>query len=237
MPLRRGPTDGPDSGREGGGDPPRGLAKGLPCRILAHVISLEPTSTEGRPVTERTAEIPLGVVIRRQPGVTRWARWTWRAVAVLPGAPPAEWRELRREGEAVEYHAATLSLEVHRAETEAYRVALSREPPSVFVILRPAAEPGAAFPVEVFQVTASAFEAQDYLDSGEEIVEPVPMPPALVAWLSDFVARHHKDEPFVKRKRRPAEADVTEQARGDPRVRGDDVFRSPDPRRRKEKLQ
>lgn len=188
-------------------------------------------------MTEITAEIPVGVVIRKQPGVTRWAKWIWRPVAVLPGAAPAHWHELRREGEAVEYHAATVPLEVHRADTEGYKVALSREPPSVFVILRPAEEPGAAFPVDVFRVAASAYEAQDYLDSGEEIVEPVPMPPALIAWLSDFVARHHKDEPFVKRQRRPAGTGEAEEGRGDPRVRRGDVFRSPDPRRRKERLQ
>ena len=188
-------------------------------------------------MTERTAEIPVGVVIRKQPGVTRWANWIWRPVAVLPGAPPAEWRELRREGDAVEYHAATVTLEVHRAETEGYKVALSREPPSVYVILRPSEDLSAAFPVEVFRVAASAFEAQDYLDSGEEIVEPVAMPPALIAWLTDFVGRHHKEEPFVKRKRRPVETEVSEDVRGDPRVRSDDVFRHPDPRRRKERLQ
>lgn len=191
---------------------------------------------EGRPVSEKTAEItaeiPVGVVIRRQPGVTRWAKWVWRPVGVLPGAAPAEWRELRREGEAVEYHAATLPLELHRAETEGYRVALSREPPSVYVILRQAA-PGAAQPVEVFRVTASAFEAQDYLDSGDEIVEPVPMPPALIAWLSEFVGRHHKDEPFYKRKRTPAAAAGA--GRG-PRVRRPgDVYARPTRGRRGEK--
>ena len=48
-------------------------------------------------------EIPLGVVIRKSPGVTRWAKWSWAAVAVLPGAGPAQWTELRREGDAVDY--------------------------------------------------------------------------------------------------------------------------------------
>jgi len=62
---------------------------------------------------------PLGIVLRRAPGVTRWADWTWTAAAVLPGAGPADWRELRREGAAVEYHAATLTLELHGAETDA----------------------------------------------------------------------------------------------------------------------
>ena len=187
-------------------------------------------------MTGRTAEIRLGVVIRKQPGVTRWAKWIWRPVAVLPGAPPAEWRELRREGEAVEYHAATVTLEVHRAETEAYLAALSGEPPCVYVVLR-SAESG-EHPVEVFRVTASAFEAQDYLDSGEDIVEPVPMPPALVGWLSEFVGRHHRDEEFVKRRRKPATVDKFAEGKGDPRVHGpSDVFLSPAARRRKERLQ
>jgi hypothetical protein len=190
-------------------------------------------------MTDRTATLPLGIVLRRQPGVTRWAKWVWRAAAVLPGAGPADWRELRREGLAVEYHAATLTLELHRAETEAYRVALSTEPPSVYVVLRESedAAEGADAPLTVHRVTASPFEAQDYGDSGEEIVEPVPMPPALVAWVRDFVEAHHVDEPFRKRQRDTATAAGPEEGRGDPRVRSEaDVFLSPGARKRGERL-
>jgi len=176
------------------------------------------------------------VVIRKQPGVTRWAKWVWRAVAVLPGAGPADWRELRREGEAVEYHAATCTLQVHRADTEAYLVALSNDPPSVYVVLRPAADAPMGFDYEVFCVTASAYEAQDYLDSGEEIVEAVPMPPNLIAWLSDFVGRHHREERFVKRRRDRVDIDQVEDGVGDARVRQEDVYRSPTGGRRREKL-
>ena len=178
-------------------------------------------------LSARTAELQVGVVIRRQPGVTRWAKWIWRPVAVLPGAGPADWHEMRRDGEAVEYHAATVTMEVHRKETEGYRVALSNDPPSVYVILRPAEDPDAAHDMEVFRVTASAFEAQDYLDSGEEVVEPVPMPPELIAWLSAFVEMHHEDEVFKKRKRRKWDEDVEDTGRGDVRVTTDDVFRAP----------
>lgn len=186
-------------------------------------------------MSEKTASIPVGVVIRRQPGVTRWARWIWRAVGVLPGAGPADWRELRREGDAVEYHAATFELEVHRAETEAYLVALANHPPSVYVILRPNEDPDAEREVDVFAVTASPFDAQDYQDSGEEIVEPVPMPPALIEWLSDFVARHHKEETFVKRKRREMDLDQVEDGKGDQRIRQEsDVYRSPAGLRRRQ---
>lgn len=181
--------------------------------------------------TERSAILPVGVVLRRQPGATRWQKWVWRATAVLPGAPPAEWRELRREGEAVEYHAATLPLEVHRTETEAYRVALSNEPPVCFVVLRPEEE-GGVHPYKVHAVTASAFEAQDYTDSGEELVEPVPMPPALIAWLSAFVERHHEDEVFVKRQRRGMREGSPDEGLGDARIRQTrDVYRAPGKRR------
>lgn len=172
--------------------------------------------------------MPVGVVVRRQPGVTRWARWVWRPVAVLPGASKATWRELRRAGDAVEYHAATVTLELYRTDTEAYLVSLTMEPPRVFVALRKGHESSPEFPYEVHAVTASAYEAQDYQDSGDEIVEPVPMPPGLVAWVSDFVHRHHDAGTFVKRRRNAVEVDRLQDGKGDARVRQiADVYRAP----------
>ncbi|MEM7508346.1 MAG: DUF3305 domain-containing protein [Pseudomonadota bacterium] len=190
------------------------------------------------PITQKTAEMQVGVVIRRMPGVTRWAKWVWRPTAVLPGANAADWRELRREGEAVEFHAATLPVEIHRAETEAYRVALSDDPPSCWVILRPCEDPQSRHEVAVFGVTVSPFEAQDYADSGEEIVERVPMPAPMIAWLAEFVAQHHVDEPFIKRRRDKTRIDRVEDGKGDARVRQEaDVYRAPGARRAKpEKL-
>ena len=182
----------------------------------------------------RSESIRLGVVLRRQPGMTRWARWVWRVSAVLPGAGPADWRELRREGEVVEYHAATCPLELHRTETEAYLVALSNDPPTVYVVLRPAEAPDAPAPLAVHSVTASPFDAQDHLDSGEEQVEPVPMPPALVAWVADFVARHHAGTPFVKRGRDGAPAEPRGDGKGDARIaQPSDVYRSPASQKRR----
>lgn len=176
---------------------------------------------------ERTATLPVGVVLRRSPGVTRWAKWAWRAEAVLPGAGPGNWTELRREGEVVDYHAATVPLELHRAETEAYMVSLNANPPSVFVILRrPEADPQGR--PEVVAVTASAYLAQDHTDNGEDIVEPVPMPEGLEAWIGAFCDRHHSDEQFVKRKRRPHFEDRKDDGKGDARVRqAADVYRAP----------
>ena len=171
--------------------------------------------------------LPLGVVLRRAPGVTRWKKWSWKAVAVLPGAGTADWREMRRQGDWVEYHAATVSLDLHGAETEAYKNALSDSPPSVFVVLRQEEGSDGERP-SVLLVTASPYEAQDYADSGEEIVEKVPMPPGLVAWVRDFVEQHHVEEEFVKRKRDRKRVDLVEDGVGDVRIQQvTDVYRAP----------
>lgn len=176
--------------------------------------------------------MPVGVVLRRAPGVTRWVPWVWTATAVLPGAGAAEWKVLRREGEATEYHAATLTLELHGAETEAYLHGISAEVPSLYVVMREAA--GQDCPLDVVLVTASPYEAQDYTDSGEEIVEKVPMPHGLVAWVRDFVEEFHQDEEFVKRKRDRKRIDLTQDGIGDPRVgKTADVYASPALKRRR----
>lgn len=177
----------------------------------------------------REITMPLGVVVRRQPGVTRWAKWVWRPVAVLPGAGPADWKLLREEeGGAAEYHAATVPLTLHRAVVEGYKVSLSMTPPAVFVVLRRDERPEAPMPWSVHEVTASAYEAQNYLDAAEDIIEAVVMPPVLEAWTRAFTDEHFHEEPFVKRQRDGRGGDRrAPQGRGDPRIRGADVFRAP----------
>ncbi|MEM1428953.1 MAG: DUF3305 domain-containing protein [Pseudomonadota bacterium] len=172
--------------------------------------------------------LPVGIVIRRTPGATQWARYAWKAVAVLPGAGPADWQELRREGDAIEYHAATVPLELWRTDTDAYRTALSAEIPTLGIVMNDHGER-----LEVLLATASPYETQDYLDSGEELVELVPMPPMLVALLRDFIAEHHVEEPFKKRRRDKKRVDLQEDGIGDARIRQtSDVYRAPGTRRR-----
>ncbi len=170
--------------------------------------------------------MPLGVVIRKSPGVTPWARWCWRAVAVLPGAGAANWAELRREGEAVEYHAATPTLTLWATEAEAYLANLSDRIPSIYVLLRDEA-PGAA-PFEVVLVTASPYEGQDYADNGEDLVEKVAMPAGLIAWVRDFAQTHRADRAFIKRRRDRVSVDLHDDGKGDARIaQASDVYRAP----------
>jgi len=185
-------------------------------------------------MTEKMISMPIGVVVRRTPGVTRWVKHAWRAVAVLPGAGPADWKELRRDGEAVEFHAGTAEMELWRTDTEAYLVALSNDPPSVYVVMRESDDPEATHELELVGVTASPYEAQDHADTGEEIVEQVPAPPGLIAWISGFIERHHVEEEFIKRKRDKRRIDLVEDGRGDERIaQAGDVFRSPTSKRRR----
>lgn len=169
--------------------------------------------------------MPLGIVIRRVPGVTRWASHVWQAVAVLPGAGPADWKEMRRDGEAIEFHAATLPLELFRTDTEAYLHGLSANQPAIYVVMR---QSETDHPLDVVLVTASPYEAQDYADTGEELVEKVPMPEGLVAWIRDYVEEHHEDEVFIKRRRDKRRVDLKEDGIGDARIRQTaDVYRAP----------
>jgi len=175
--------------------------------------------------------MPVGIVVRRAPGATKWARWAWKAVSVLPGADAADWRVLREEGESTLYHAATPELELHASETEAYLHGLNAKVPSVYVILRDG--DSAERPLDVVLVTASPYEAQDYADSGEEIVEKIAMPPALLDWVRDFVESHHTEETFRKRRRDRVDVDRVQDGIGDPRIpQMRDVYRAPRPSRK-----
>jgi len=175
--------------------------------------------------------VPVGVVIRRTPGVTSWQKWNWVASGVLLGAGPSDWRVLRSDGDVVEYHGGTVHLELHGAEAEAYDHNLKSRVPCLYVVMRPGE--GDA-PFDILLVTASPYEAQDYTDSGEEIVEKVPMPPAMLAMVQRFVAEHHREEAFVKRRRDKTRVDLVQDGIGDPRIgKAADIYASPGLKRRR----
>lgn len=174
---------------------------------------------------QKSISVPLGIVVRRVPGVTRWAKYVWKAVGVLPGAGEANWKELRSDGNAVEFHAATVPLELYRTDTEAYKSGLSTRVPSVYVVMRETEDDR---PLEIVLATVSPYEAQDYADTGEELVEKVAMPEGLIAFVRDYIELHHEDEVFVKRRRNKTRVDLKEDGIGDARIRQvTDVYRAP----------
>lgn len=185
------------------------------------------TLPENSPALDgKSSTLDIGVVVRRTSGVTRWAAWYWKVVDVLPGAAAANWKVLRRDGDATDFHATTLPMTLHHTDTEAYVHALEADHPGIFVIMRPSGD--TEFPYEPFCVTASAYEAQDFTDSAEELVEKIPMSPGLLDWVARFVDTHHEPEVFVKRKRNKHRQELVEDGKGDRRIRQQsDVFRAP----------
>lgn len=176
----------------------------------------------------KAMNIPLGVILRRKPGVTRWAKWAWEAVAVVPNAGPGGFRVLREDGDTTDYHAATVLLDLHHTEVESYRISLMMTPPSVFVVMLKGDDAGNDHGIDVHLVTASADRAQQYQDSDEMIVAPVPMPDALLATVKEFCDAHYRESTFMKRKRDKKRVDRVEDGIGDPRIRQTaDVYRSP----------
>ena len=151
--------------------------------------------------------MPMGVVVERRDSNNQWIDFDWRVVSVLPGAAEInDWVELRsgtdEQGGWVQYHAATLPLEIFRKETEGYKFNLTLEQPSIFIVMRESDDEEDEHDVFPFLVTVCPYEAQDYLDSSEEVVDNVPMPETVMAWLADYIEQHHVDEPFKKRKRK-----------------------------------
>lgn len=145
------------------------------------------------------AAMPISVVVERRASDSPWLDHIWRAIGVLPHAAP-ERAKLLAEGEGwVQYQADTPDLELFRGETEGYLTNLSQTPPVVYVVLR-RNEDGDGLEFEPFLATACPYEAMGYTAGGDEIVEGVPMPPEILVWVRDFVARHHVDQPFLKRK-------------------------------------
>ena len=158
---------------------------------------------------ENQETIQIGVILERREIDHPWQDHSWSAVAVMPGAAALdEWRLLASDEGWAQYHAATLPLELHRSDTEAYRTNLADNPPRVYVVLREDEDDeDEDHELSPFLVTVSSYEAQDYLDSGEDIVDGVTMPDSVIAWVQAFIDAHHVDKPFIKRKRRRHEID------------------------------
>jgi hypothetical protein len=149
----------------------------------------------------------VGVVLERRRLNSPWQDHAWLPVAVVPGVPAGEGGRVLREGEGWrQVYAGDWPIELFRKETASYRFNLASAEPRVYVVLR--RDGDAELPWRPILVTVAADEAQAMAESGEDIVEGVPMPDTVRAWVEAFVAEHHVEEPFYKRRRKPHRADA-----------------------------
>ncbi len=150
-------------------------------------------------MTEATANFTVGVVLERRPAVTQWADVVWRALAVLPGVPDlAPGTKLWANDGGEQFFAGAFDVDLHRTDTPTYRDNLATSAPLVWVILRPNES---AMP-HVAAVTVDPAEGEAYSETGTLQVESVPMPPEIAGVVAAFVAEHHVEREFIKRKRR-----------------------------------
>lgn len=153
-----------------------------------------------------TIRVPVGVVVERRPGVTPWADFAWSAREVLVDVPAAApWSVLREDGGRTLFFAGAAEVALHPTDTDNYIHALQQDPPRIWVVLRPVeAAPGFALQA----VTVDAGEAELYADSGNDLLEALPMPAGLRLLLERFVAEHHRERAFHKRRRDRADTDA-----------------------------
>ncbi|HJO74512.1 MAG TPA: DUF3305 domain-containing protein [Rhodospirillales bacterium] len=165
------------------------------------------TETTPTPGSGSRQSVDVGIVIERRMVDSPWQDYEWSPVAVIVGAPPMdatdEWMELRRGDDWVHFHAGTLPLELFAGETEGYRKNISEDQPYIYIVLNPGEE---ADDPEVipFLATACPYEAESYTEDTDQIVEGVPMPPEVVAWVLDYIDTYHVDVKFEKRKQKKA---------------------------------
>jgi hypothetical protein len=168
-----------------------------------------------------TVRIPVAVLAERRPGATPWAEWSWRAVEVLEEAPPdlPPWTVLREEAGRTLFLAGRAEVELHPTDTVNYRDNLQADPPRIWVVLREAeAPPG----LRLCVVTVDAGEAHLYADVGTDLLESLPMPAGLRSAVEAFVARHHVERMFHKRRRDRADPDASSPRGGGRRASSED---------------
>ena len=145
------------------------------------------------------AIISVGVLVERSKSASPWADFHWRPVGVLTGVPDAPlWTKLSDDGERVTFYAGATDIELFRTETANYRDNLRCEIPLLWIVLRPVeGDP----PYELASVTADPAEGEAMTEAGANLVEAVAMPKPMQEAIAAFVAEHHVEQEFVKRKR------------------------------------
>jgi hypothetical protein len=143
------------------------------------------------------------VLVERRPGRTPWQEVVWRPAAVLDAAPPVPpGTVLRRDGAAELSFLGEGEIALHRTDTPNYKENLESGAPRVWVLLRPDGEG-----VALQAVTVDPGEAEMLAEAQAAWLEALPLPAALAAQLAAFVAEHHVEREFHKRRRDRQDSD------------------------------
>ncbi len=163
----------------------------------------------------RAERCEVGVVVEWQAVDSPWVEHRWRVTGILPGSAATEpWTVLHEAPGLRRYFAGNAELLLFPLETDTLKANIEGPEPSLYVFLRQTrAAPGVA----LLGATACVGEAGAHADTGSDLVEAVPMPPSVVAWVAGFVVRHHVHRANYKRRRErwgetePAEREVADE--------------------------
>jgi hypothetical protein len=145
------------------------------------------------------ARIPVGVVVERRKAESPWLNLLCRPVAVLAGVPAAApWTLISSDPEVTTFYAGQAMIELYRTETANYRDNLASGTPLVWVVLRPTSSE-AQF--DLLMVTVDPAEGEALTGVGNDLVESVPMSLPIRQIVERFIAEHHVEQPFFKRRR------------------------------------
>lgn len=165
-------------------------------------------------------DMTLGVVVERRALDNPWIDHSWLPSAILPGAPPVPaWTVLGERDGVRQVYVGPHVISFHSIDTAHYRDNLQSGAPRIWVALRITdSEP----PVSVVGVTADPAEGEAYTEAGDDIIEALAMPAQIVERLAAFIAEHHVERAFYKRRRDQADPEALAVRRAPPICRTGD---------------
>ena len=143
--------------------------------------------------------IPVGVVVERHKAQSPWLDAIYRPVSILSGVPATPpWTTIDSNEAATTLYAGEAVVELFRTDTAQYQANLESGKPSLWVVLRPTET---EVPYVLLLATADPSEGEALTGAGNDLVEPLPMPPSLIATIARFIAQHPPTVSFYKRER------------------------------------
>ncbi|CBS90782.1 DUF3305 domain-containing protein [Azospirillum lipoferum] len=166
---------------------------------------------------DRAERRTVGVVVERRRVDNPWIEARWQPVLLVPPEPDRpDWSVVAEGPDWSRHYAGTAEIALFPTEAENYKHNLDGGKPCAYVILRPG---GPAPGMRLLAVTVDPGEIDTHAEAGDDVIEPLALPIPLVLWMDGFVARHHVERPFHKRKRDRADTEALARHRGTERPR------------------
>ncbi|WP_142848125.1 DUF3305 domain-containing protein [Telmatospirillum sp. J64-1] len=145
------------------------------------------------------------VVAERRRLDNRWQPERWRVAAVRPGRPETPVGSVLASGpDWTQYYMGHAEITLFPNETANYLFNLNSARPALYVILRR----GGPLGMRLLEVTVDPGEIDIHADSGSDLIEALPLPPDLAVWMEGFIAAHHVERPYYKRRRDRADPEI-----------------------------